>query len=57
MPSSRRLDGAITVPGLLGALVAQQPWFSSVPNSEDMRRRRAGLLTAPPIYYDQERTF
>jgi len=24
---------------------------------EDMRRRRAGLLTAPPEYYDQERTF
>ena len=24
--------------------------------AEDMRRRRAGLLTAPPEYYDEERT-
>jgi hypothetical protein len=45
-------------PGLLGdqAEQTQQP---VTPGSfaEDMRRRRAGLLTAPPEYYDQERTF
>jgi hypothetical protein len=38
---------------------AQQTQDPLTPDSfaEDMRRRRAGLLTAPPEYYDQERTF
>jgi len=38
---------------------AQQTQDPLTPDSfaEGMRRRRAGLLTAPPEYYDQERTF
>ena len=50
--------GAFAVAGLLGDQGDQKDGYQPGANfQEDMRRRRAGLLTAPPEYYDQERTF
>ena len=45
------------MPGLLADQGGQQDGYQPGANfQENMRRRRAGLL-APPVYYDEERTF